>query len=224
MRLTDDREGFSHLSKGMGFLERSPSRSGGTCFPWWPHGHAASQSLASLALASLALLAVALLCGCAGYRLGPTNGLAPGSRSIQVNLFQNQTMEPRLSEAIAAALRQDLQRDGTFTLNTEGDADLVVNGVLLRYGRLPLTYQRRDILSARDFRVAVTARITVTERHSGRVVLNREINGATMVRIDPEQNALGIGSDQTSAERQALPLLATDFARQVTALLVDGEW
>jgi hypothetical protein len=170
------------------------------------------------------VLALGLLCGCAGYRLGPTNGLAAGGKSIQVNLFQNQTLEPRLSEAVAAALRKDLQRDGTFTLNTEGDADLVVNGVLVQYGRLPLTYQRRDILSARDFRVTVTAKLTVLERGSGRVVLNREVNGATMVRIDPEQNALGIGSDQTSAERQALPLLATDLARRVTALLVDGEW
>jgi hypothetical protein len=28
----------------------------------------------------------------------------------------------------------------------------------------------------------------------------------------------------TSAERQALPLLADDLAKQVTALLVDGGW
>jgi hypothetical protein len=35
---------------------------------------------------------------------------------------------------------------------------------------------------------------------------------------------LRVGSDLTSAERQALPLLAADFARQVTALLADGSW
>ena len=37
-----------------------------------------------------------LLAGCAGYQLGPTNGLTAGSRSIQVNPFVNQTPEPRL--------------------------------------------------------------------------------------------------------------------------------
>jgi hypothetical protein len=33
-----------------------------------------------------------------------------------------------------------------------------------------------------------------------------------------------VGSDLTSAERQALPLLAADLARNITALLADGTW
>ncbi len=171
------------------------------------------------------MLLLFLLCGCAGYRLGPTNGMAPGSQSIQVSLFQNRTIEPRVSEAVASALRKNLQRDGTFTLNTEGDADILISGVITDYGRRPLTYQRRDVLSARDFRVTMTAKVKAVERLAGKVLLDREVTGTTMVRIDPEQkNSLGVGSDQSSVERQALPLLAEDLARRVTSLLVDGEW
>jgi hypothetical protein len=33
-----------------------------------------------------------------------------------------------------------------------------------------------------------------------------------------------IGSSQTSAERQALPVLAADFASKAVPLIVDGEW
>ncbi|MBI3192510.1 MAG: hypothetical protein HYZ36_07590 [Pedosphaera parvula] len=150
--------------------------------------------------------------------------MAPGSKSIQVSLFQNRTIEPRVSEAVASALRKNLQRDGTFTLNTEGDADILVSGVITDYGRRPLTYQRRDVLSARDFRVTMTAKVKAVERTAGKVLLEREVTGTTMVRIDPEQNSLGVGSDQSSVERQALPLLAEDLARRVTSLLVDGEW
>ena len=47
---------------------------------------------------SLALALGALLTGCAGYQLGPTNGTPAGSRSVEVALFPNRTLEPRLSE------------------------------------------------------------------------------------------------------------------------------
>src|ERR1043165_2687288 len=38
------------------------------------------------------------LTGCAGYHLGPTNGVRAGERSVQVNPFVNQTIEPRSEE------------------------------------------------------------------------------------------------------------------------------
>jgi len=33
-----------------------------------------------------------------------------------------------------------------------------------------------------------------------------------------------VGDDLTSTERQALPLLAADLAKNVTTLLVEGTW
>ena len=54
--------------------------------------------------------------GCAGYRLGPVSGVAPGTRSVQVNPFTSQTVEPRLGEAVTGQLRSQLQRDGTYRL------------------------------------------------------------------------------------------------------------
>src|SRR5437899_4621330 len=47
----------------------------------------------------LAIVAVGVLvAGCAGYHLGSTNGVPAGERSVQVNPFLNQTLEPRLSD------------------------------------------------------------------------------------------------------------------------------
>lgn len=153
--------------------------------------------------------------GCAGYRVGPTDGSRAGSRSVQVQLFQNQTAEPRLSEAVAAALRRGLQRDGTLRVETQGGGDLIVRGVLRQYDRSSLTYQPRDLLTARDFQLILTARVTATERLSGKVVLDREVQGKTTIRLL---------ADQASTERQALPLLAEDLARNITSLLVEGSW
>jgi hypothetical protein len=46
-------------------------------------------------------------------------------------------------------------------------------------------------------------------------LLERSVSGRTTVLI---------GDDLASAERQAVPLLAADLARNATSLLVDGNW
>jgi hypothetical protein len=158
-----------------------------------------------------------LLCfaGCAGYHVGPSSGVAAGSRSIQVNFFKNRTLEPRLVEALGSALRKNLQQDGTYRLSTRGESDLVLDGVITDYNRSALTFQPNDILTVRDYVVRLTAKITARERGTGRVLLDREVTGRTTIRV---------GADEASAERQALPLLADDLAKNATSLLVDGTW
>ncbi len=162
----------------------------------------------------LALLILALG-GCAGYRLGPTNGLSAGARTIQIKPFSNQAAEPRLSEAVTASLRKNLQQDGTYRLGTRDDGDIIVTGTILNLDRTQLSFQPNDILTARDYRVAITAQVTARERSSGKVILDRKVGGHTTVRTF---------TDQASAEREALPLVADDLARNITGLLVDGTW
>ena len=128
---------------------------------------------------------------------------------------RDQTLEPRLGEAVTAALRKSLQRDGTYQLATRGDADLIVNGEITRYNRFQMSYQTNDVRIARDFRVTVTAHVTARERSTGAIVLDRVVTGFTPVRA---------GSDLASSEREALPLLAQDLAKNVATLLVDGTW
>ena len=156
-----------------------------------------------------------LLTGCAGYKLGPSNGLEAGARSIQFNPPLNRTMEPRLAEALNQQLRKQIQRDGTYHLNTRGDGDVTVATTILRYNRIGETYQRRDTLTERDYRIQLFAHVTAYDRVTGKNIVDREFIGHTTVRI---------GSDQASAERQALPLLTEDLARNITSALVDGEW
>ena len=156
-----------------------------------------------------------VLSGCAGYRLGPTNGVHAGSRSVQINPFFNQTDEPRLVEAVTSALRKTLQQDGTYRLNTSNEGDIIVTGVIVKYDRSHLSFQPTDILTPRDYRVSLTAQIVARERLTGKVLFDRPVSGQTTVRLS---------ADQTNAERQAVPLLAQDLAKNATSLLVDGAW
>ena len=156
-----------------------------------------------------------LVSGCAGYKLGPSNGLVAGEKSVQITPFSNETMEPRLGDEVTMALRRELQRDGTFHLATHGDADIQVSGVLTHFNRHELSFVPRDVLTVRDYRVSVIAHITARELSSGKVLLDRNVTNYTLVRI---------GSDLVSAERQAMPVLADDLAKTVTSLLADGAW
>src|SRR5512140_1667141 len=105
-----------------------------------------------------------VLSGCAGYKLGPTNGLAAGEKSIQVDPFVNQTLEPRLTDAVTSQMRKELQRDGTFRLATHADGDIVMTGVITGYHRHELSLSSRDTLTARDYRLSLTAQVSAKDR------------------------------------------------------------
>ena len=160
------------------------------------------------------LVALALT-GCAGYQLGPTNGAAAGGRSVQVMPFSNQTMEPHLAETATAEMRREVQRDGTFKLASHDDGDIIVSGAIVTYLRIPLAFQPSDALTVTDYSLRMTVQVTARERSTGKVLLNQRVGGSTLVIV---------GSDLTSAERQALPLLANDFAKNVTSLLANPAW
>ena len=156
-----------------------------------------------------------LVSGCAGYRLGPSSGIRAGDPTIQIVPFTNRTLEPRLSDAVTAALRHEIQRDGTYQLVTREPGFVIVTGEITRYERDEISFLANDVVTAQDFRVGMTARVIARERLTGRVLLDREITGTTLMRI---------GSDLSSAERQSRPLVAADLARQITAALADGAW
>lgn len=156
-----------------------------------------------------------LLSGCAGYQLGPSNGQSAGARTIQITPFTNHTLEPRLSDALTSALRKEIQRDGTFQLVTREAGDLIVSGEITKFERGEVSFLPVDVVTARDYKVSFTAHVLARDRFSGKVVLDRDLTGSTLMRV---------GNDLPSVERQTLPLLATDLARQITAALADGTW
>jgi len=164
----------------------------------------------------LCAVASALLAACAGgYTLGPSNGLPAGARSVQINLFENRTWEPRLSDPVAVSLRRAVQRDGTYRLATQGDGDVVLDGVITEFSRSGISFQPEDVRTVRDYELLAVAEFTARERATGRVVASGKTYGRTTIRS---------GADLASAERQAAPLIAEDLARNIASALVDGTW
>lgn len=162
-----------------------------------------------------ALLLTVLFCGCAGYRLGPTNEFRARERSVYVEVFVNQTLQPRLEDDFTQAVRIGLQREGTYRLSHKQDSDIILQGVIKDYSRLGLSYNPEDLTQVQDYTLVAVTHITAFERSTGKKLLDRDVSGNTQVRAE---------DDLQSAERQATPLLANNMALKVVDLLVDGTW
>jgi hypothetical protein len=161
------------------------------------------------------LLAALMLAGCAGYHLGPVNGASAGAKTIEVQPFNNQTLEPRLGDALTESLREKLQSDATYHLATREPGDVVVTGMIRQYGRQGLGYLNSDVATPENYRVDMSVHVIARERVTGKVIFEKEVKGHTFVHI---------GNDLASAEREALPLLAEDVAQNITEMLTEGAW
>jgi hypothetical protein len=168
-----------------------------------------------VSLTSALILAALVLCGCAGYHLGPANDAVPGGKTLEIFPFNNQTLEPRLGEAVTQAVREYVQTDGTYRLATQGGSDVVLTGTLKRYYREGLSFLNQDVTTTENYRVGLVAHVVARDSGSGKVLLEKDISGFTFVRV---------GSDLASADRQSLALLADDLARNITMALTEGGW
>ena len=129
--------------------------------------------------------------------------------------FENETFEPRVVENIQTALRGQLQQEGTYRLARHSEADVILNGVVKSIYRQEESFQSRDTRTVRDYRLEIVTHVTAVQRGTGKKLLDREVTGHTFLRMQ---------EDLPSAERQAMPLLAANLARNITSLLVDGSW
>ncbi len=160
-------------------------------------------------------LMVLALAGCSTYHLGPANGAISGEKSVDIRPFNNQTLQPWLGDAVTQALRERIQSDGTYRLATSGQGDVILTGVIHGYDRQALSYLNTDTTTPNNFMVNIVAHVIARERASGKVILDKEVKGHTLVHI---------GDDLASAERQATPLLAEDLSQNIAELLTEGAW
>jgi len=159
--------------------------------------------------------ALVVFAGCAGYHLGPVNGSDAGEKTVEVLPFNNQTLQPRLGDSLTQAVRERLQVDATYRLASGGQPDLVMSGVIRSYQREPLGYLSKDSSTPQNFRVTVTVHVIVREPATGKLVMERDVKGHSLVNVGP---------DFASSERQAGPLLAQDTAQAIIAALAEGSW
>ncbi|MFO1461756.1 MAG: LPS assembly lipoprotein LptE [Verrucomicrobiota bacterium] len=150
--------------------------------------------------------------GCA-YSLGPTNQQVAGAQSITIEAFPNETLQPGLTDVVNNAVRRQVQRDGTFHLETRGTGDIIVTGKITRYGRLPLGSRRDNVLTPQDYDISITAKVKAMR--GGQVVYEGEVIGRALVASTPNLNV---------SERENIPVAAENLARNLISSIANGSW
>ncbi len=158
--------------------------------------------------------------GCAGYHVGPVKPTPMKSvHKIAVSTFKNETLEPRLEVLMANALIKQIQQDGTYRITSEQDADAILQGTLERIERGAARGARNDFFQTSEYNLGVVARIRATDKHTGRVLMERSAIGNSSFFVSGRNLRT---ADVNKDERQAIPLAAEDLATQMVSYLSEG--
>ena len=181
------------------------------------------------------LLATALLLlpGCAGYHVGPVKPSAMAHvQKLAVPSFKNSTLEPRLEVMMANALIKQIQRDGSYQITSEKDADAVVEGIIDRIERTPLRGSRSnsnststnqntyaDFYQTTEFSLDLLVSVKVVEKKSGVTLASRNTKGSASFFVSgANPRTANVNRD----ELQAIPQAAEDAAVRITSYLSEG--
>ena len=151
------------------------------------------------------------LTGCAAYHLG--SNLPPGITSVCVPTFVNQTSEPGLEFETTNATVEEMQLDGTLRVAPREQASSLLEVRLTHYALTPLRYRKDQTTTAREYRLTITAKVTLRKLPSNEVVVK-------------ETTVIGFASfdapaDLPSARRNALPATARNLAHQIVKTVVE---
>ncbi|MES2570484.1 MAG: LptE family protein [Verrucomicrobiota bacterium] len=168
----------------------------------------------------LPLIPLLIFSGCAGYHLGPIKPtIYSGVKTIAVQTFKNDTLEPRVEVLLANAIIKQLQQDGTYRVVDEKSADIIFEGTLENIVRRPARQVQGNVLQTREYTLTLRTHYRTIERTTGREIEHRNVNGTTSFFVS--------GSNTTSAdvnqdERQAIPIAAEDLAVRIVSQISEG--
>ena len=153
----------------------------------------------------LLILPVVLACGCASYRW--TSSVPVEIRTVAVPEFQNQSRLAELGPMTTQYTLREFQREGTFSIRRSGDSSIEVQGVIKKVDFKPISFVRGYGMRAGEYRCFATLEASLIDKDNGKVLLdNRSYTAETTISVQ---------NDLLTAQRNAVPRLAAEFARQI---------
>jgi hypothetical protein len=163
--------------------------------------------------AALTLTVAIALAGC-GYKLGEIRPTPMRSvRSLAVPNFKNTTYIPRIETLMADTLVKGLQRDGTYKVLPEAEADAILNCTVTKVIRVPIRSVQNNVLATSEFALAIEASYEVQDRITGAILMKGTLIGKT---------TFFSGNDLVTIERQAISNAAADLANNITVAVSEG--
>lgn len=159
----------------------------------------------------------AALCGC-GYHVSGHGDVMPHTMKIvALPALGNATSQPRLGTLLTADITRELISRTHYTVVSDpAQADGELTGTVTNFAAFPTIL---DPISGRatGVEVAVTVQLTLTDRHTGKVlyhVVGAEYRERYEVALDPQQY---FDESSTAIER-----VSRDVARSVVSGILEG--
>ncbi|MDD4102268.1 MAG: LptE family protein [Kiritimatiellae bacterium] len=156
---------------------------------------------------NLIITALSLLigAGCSNYRMQAP--VPDELRTIAVPVFENASGFPEIDAIVTQEVLREFQREGTFKLARLENASLKLLGKLEDSKTQPLNYDRNFSSRTSEYRLELTARITLVERGSGRLLIDD-------MPVKANTTFLTRG-DMLTGLQDAQPRVAKDLARAI---------
>lgn len=185
----------------------------------------------------LATIAAVILSGCAGYQLGDVKpSVYAGINNLNVPIFRNDTLEPRLSSLVTNAVIKEIQVDGTYRVSNRGSSDAVLVGRITQIRKSQLRAARTDTLESQELRLQIYVEFHLEDPTTGEVIKSTipdaESSNDKRVGDDPlvfagQGRVVGttiqfVDPSFQVGERNALSIAAQDAASKVVGQLAHG--
>jgi len=155
------------------------------------------------------VVAGCLLAALAGCGYTTQSSLDPQYQTIFVPAFQNYSHEYDLQAPLTNAVIRKFITDGRLKVVGPGQADLVLQGVILDYKLKGLTFDKDDNVT--QYLLVVTAGVRMTDGHTGKVLWqDRFMSGETTFY----SRAAGQSSDRLRGNAEAYLPSVRSFATE----------
>ena len=152
------------------------------------------------------MVASVLMCGC-GTSYSWRSGVPEEMRTVAVPTFRNESSVSELGAVATRQLLREFQREGTFSIRRSGDSSIEVQGVIKKVEFKPVAYARGYGMRAGEYRCFATLEASLIDKDKGKVLLNN--------RSYTAETTISVQNDLLTAQRNAVPRLAAEFARQI---------
>jgi hypothetical protein len=149
--------------------------------------------------------AAVFIAGCANYRWGTS--VPAEYRTVSVPVFENTTEVSELGPMVTQYALREFQREGTFKIARAGNAAVEVQGVITKFSRYGVAYDRSMGSRASEYSYTVSADVTFVDKRNGKIL--RECRG-----LQAETSFL-VQDDLLTGQKNAAARIADDFAKQI---------
>lgn len=143
--------------------------------------------------------------GCAHYQLG--SNVPAEYRKIAVPTFSNTTDYPQLGGIATSSLLKNMINDGTFIVTKYDSASVYVIGEITGCGGTAISYDRNRHLVSSEYRMTLTAKVSVIEAKTGTKLLDSQTFTGSTTYMTRGDNFTGMQS--------AYPNAAEDLANNI---------